>query len=74
MPLLSVAETDTTVRVRDGDTVVIAGLVRERVQTKESPGFYGMFGAQQRTVAHAELVVLLTPTVVTLGSGSAGER
>jgi MSHA biogenesis protein MshL len=75
VPLLSVAETDTTVRVRDGDTVLVAGLSRERVQVKESTGLAGLFGAQERTVAHAELVVLLTPTVVTLGGGSAaGER
>lgn len=71
VPLLSVTEADTTVRVRDGDTVVIAGLLRERVQTKESTGLAGLFGAQDRSVAHAELVVLLTPTVVTPGGASA---
>jgi type II secretory pathway component GspD/PulD (secretin) len=71
VPLLNVTEADTTVRVRGGETIVIAGLLRERVQTRESTGLAGLFGAQDRTVAHAELVVLLTPTVVTPGGGSA---
>lgn len=74
-PVLSVVETDTTVRVHGGETVLIAGLLRDRVQATPSTGLAGFFGAQQTTTAHAELVVLLTPTVVTPGGDSAtGDR
>ena len=31
-PLLSVRETDTTVRVRDGQTIIIAGLMQEKTE------------------------------------------
>jgi type II secretory pathway component GspD/PulD (secretin) len=75
VPVLSVSEADTLVRVQDGETVVIAGLLRERVQVKPAQGFGGLFGAQDRRTGYVELVVLLTPTVVTPGGASlAGER
>jgi len=36
MPLVTVREADTVVRVRQGDTVVIAGLIRERPDRRKS--------------------------------------
>ena len=81
VPILSVRETDTLVRVRQGETVVIAGLMLERTRL---PGSRGELadepGATEGGEREAEsgretepgrtktdLVILLTPTVVTLG-------
>jgi MSHA biogenesis protein MshL len=72
VPTLSVAEADTTVRVRNGDTVVIAGMLHDRERVTQGTGMAGFFGAQTRDTVAAELVILLTPTVVT--SGAAGSR
>jgi hypothetical protein len=49
-----VAESDTVTRVMDGNTVMIAGLLRP-----VAPG---------GSATHAELVVLLKPTVVHAGT------
>jgi type II secretory pathway component GspD/PulD (secretin) len=58
-----VTEADSVMRVRGGDTVVIAGLSREWHDETAAAGTPG------RT--RRELVVLLTPTVVTAGSAPA---
>jgi MSHA biogenesis protein MshL len=50
----AIVEADSVMRVRGGDTVVIAGLIRER-------------GAADRS----ELVILITPTVVSAGESPA---
>jgi type II secretory pathway component HofQ len=63
-----VAEADSVMRVRGGDTVVIAGLSREsddRVAAGGTPAAGSEAGTRR------ELVVLLTPTVVTAGSAPA---
>jgi MSHA biogenesis protein MshL len=70
-PLVSVRETDTTVRVRDGQTIIIAGLMQERKeQTKIGvPGLQslpllgGMFRYQRETKRNIELVIMITPTL-----------
>jgi MSHA biogenesis protein MshL len=66
-PVLSVMETDSHVRVQDGHTVVIAGLLQDRVRTKPGTGFAGLFGAQTREQVKSELIILLTPIVVSPG-------
>jgi MSHA biogenesis protein MshL len=60
-----VTEADTVMRVRGGETVVIAGLIREWA---EAPGTPATAGEQR---VRRELVVLLTPTVVTAGNAPA---
>jgi type II secretory pathway component GspD/PulD (secretin) len=50
----SIVEADSVMRVRGGDTVVIAGLIRE-----------------DRGAARRELVILITPTVVSAGASPA---
>ena len=69
-------ELDTTLRVRSGETVVIAGVLGEQVETTPPRGLAGIFGGREQVkTARAELVILLTPTVVTPGSTpAAGER
>jgi type II secretory pathway component GspD/PulD (secretin) len=64
-PVLSVSETDTTVRVQDGETVIIAGLLQDRERVTQGAGVAGFFGAQTRETRTSELVILLTPRVVT---------
>jgi len=70
-PLLSVRETDTTVRVRDGQTIIIGGLMQE--QTEEDytgvpvlqslPLMGPLFRYKSRTKTKTELVIMITPTL-----------
>jgi type II/III secretion system protein len=70
-PVIRVSEADTVVRVRDGDTVVIAGFLHERSRSRPATGLASYFGAQSHETVTCELVILLTPTVVTPATGSA---
>ena len=67
-PGRSVVEVDTMVRVRGGETVVIAGLVREATEVVAAGGVPGILGVKNRRTSRTELVLLLTPTVVNAGS------
>jgi type II secretory pathway component HofQ len=67
----SVTALDTVMRVRDGDTVVIAGLVRERVDAVAAGGLPGLLGRKGEKRARRELVVLITPTIVNAGASPA---
>jgi len=70
-PLLSVRETDTTVRVKDGQTIIIAGLIQEKneetyigVPVLESiPVFGGLFRYRAQKKRNSELVIMITPTI-----------
>ena len=64
-PLVRSTGADTVTRVMDGHTVMISGLRRPTEITIASSG---MFGKREKTQGHAELVVLLRPTVVTPGT------
>jgi MSHA biogenesis protein MshL len=68
-PVLHVTEADTVVRVRDGETAVIAGFLRDRSVVRPGTGIASYFGAESRKVVKSEFVVLLTP-VITAGSAS----
>jgi MSHA biogenesis protein MshL len=75
VPILTISEADTIVRVQEGETVVIAGLLQDRTRVTRSPGVAGVFGGQTRETVKSELVILLTPTVVLpglLSSAAAG--
>jgi len=61
-PLTRVAESDAVTRVMDGNTVLIAGLLRP------------VPASSVRSASHAELVVLLRPVVVDPGTFTAGSR
>lgn len=73
-PLLHVSEADTLVRVRDGDTVVISGFLRDRTRSKPGTGLASYFGAQSHETVKSELVILLTPVVVIPGGSTAMVR
>ena len=70
-PLLSVRETDTTVRVKDGQTIIIAGLMTERKENtsigvpwlKSIPLLGNLFKYRSEEKRNAELVIMITPTV-----------
>lgn len=72
-PILKVREADTIVRVRENETVVIAGLLDERVQHDVRkvpvlgglPGIGAMFRGETTSRHKSDLVILLTPTVMT---------
>ena len=85
VPILSVRETDTLVRVRQGETVVMAGLMLERTRLRGSRedlpddpqgSAEGVEGKEESgsetepTRTTSDLVILLTPTVVTLGASA----
>jgi MSHA biogenesis protein MshL len=70
-PLLSVRETDTTVRVRDGETIIIGGLMQDQTQENYT-GFPGLqsipllgtlFRYKTDTKTKSELVIMITPTL-----------
>jgi type IV pilus assembly protein PilQ len=73
LPVLSARSTDTTVRVMDGETVMIGGL-RQRIaedRTTKIPilgdiPFIGkLFRSRSRTALTSELVVFITPHILT---------
>jgi type II secretory pathway component GspD/PulD (secretin) len=73
-PVMRVTGADTVARVMDGNTVMIAGLLRPRDIATPASGVSGVFGASQKQKGHAELVVLLRPTVVQAGTFTTGSR
>ena len=70
-PLMSVRETDTTVKVRDGQTIIIAGLMQEKKEEtfinvpvlQSLPWVGGLFRYKTETKRNAELVIMITPTL-----------
>jgi type II secretory pathway component GspD/PulD (secretin) len=73
VPIVSVRETDTLVRVHAGETIVIAGLMQDRTSVEKSkvpvlgdvPWVGGLFRREDRLKRKTDLVILLTPTVMT---------
>ena len=63
----SISETDSIVRARDGQIVVIGGLINQQT-TNDQSGLPGMpkqvFGQTSKQTQKRELVILLKPTVV----------
>jgi MSHA type pilus biogenesis protein MshL len=70
-PLMSVRETDTTARVKDGQTIIIAGLMQEKknmtnigVPVLQSfPLLGGLFRYKTETKSNSELVIMITPNL-----------
>jgi MSHA type pilus biogenesis protein MshL len=68
-PLLSVRETDTTVKVKDGQTIIIAGLMQEKIEEhytgvpvlQSFPLMGSLFRHKIQTKSNAELVIMITP-------------
>ena len=64
VPLLTVNEADTLMRVRDGETIVLAGFVSTAERSKPATGMARFFAAESHTTVTSELVILLTPTIL----------
>ena len=68
----SVNETDTIVRVQDGNIVAIGGLMRQETMIADSqvpgvgdvPGLGELFKQRNRRTTKSEIVILLKPTIV----------
>ena len=76
MALTSVSETDSVVRARDGQIVVIGGLMRQATFDDESglPGLpKAVFGQTKKRTEKRELIILLKPTVVDSGQDWSGD-
>jgi MSHA biogenesis protein MshL len=75
VPIVSVRETDTLVRVHEGETIVIAGLMQDRTSVEKSkvpvlgdvPLVGGLFRREDRLKRKTDLVILLTPTILAPG-------
>lgn len=73
VPILSVREADTLVRVHENETIVIAGLMDERLRREQRrvpwlsnlPGVGALFRGETTNRRKTDLVILLTPTVMT---------
>ncbi len=72
VPVITTREADTIVRVKDGETVVIAGLIQEK-KFKDRTGVFGLanipllgplFRADTEEKRNTELVVFLTPRII----------
>ena len=72
LPVLSTRRSDTTVRVQDGETIVIGGLTLDQEQvTRGKVPFFGdlplfgpLFRSSKKTTVKTELVVFVTPRIV----------
>ena len=73
LPVLSTRQTGTTVRVKDGETVMIGGLSQQQVEDRvtkipvlgDLPLIGGLFRSRARTAVNSELVVFITPHILT---------
>ena len=80
VPIVSVRETDTLVRVRAGETIVIAGLMQDRATVDNAkvpvmgdlPLVGGLFKRTEKRRAKTDLVILLTPTI--MGPGQVADN
>jgi MSHA biogenesis protein MshL len=73
VPILDLRETDTTLRVRDGETIVIAGLIQDKVlrntvrtPLSKIPLIGAFFGQKSRDTTKTDLVIMLTPRIYNL--------
>ncbi|MFH0924953.1 MAG: secretin N-terminal domain-containing protein [bacterium] len=74
IPLVELAEVETMVKVKDGSTVMIGGLIREEKQKNRTgipvlsklPFLGAVFGSNAGREKRTELIIFITPRVVNL--------
>ena len=72
LPQTSTREAETTIRVRDGETVVIGGLIREEMTKtltavpilSEIPLIGELFKSRSTSARKSEILVFITPTIL----------
>ena len=75
VPIISTSEAETTVLVKNENTVVIAGLIEDKKSNTENkvpflgelPVLGGLFRGKENELKKTELVIFLTPKVVEAG-------
>lgn len=75
VPILDVREADTLVRVKEGETVIIGGLIKDRKRFSDTgtkgvmdlPLIGWLFRLKETEAQKNELVVFLTPRIITTG-------
>jgi type II secretory pathway component GspD/PulD (secretin) len=76
VPIVDVRETDTVVRLRQGETVFIGGLISDRTLVTinkvpflgDVPVFGNLFRRTQKENRKTDLVILLTPRILDIRS------
>lgn len=79
LPQTHTREADTTLRIKDGETIVIGGLMRDdEVKNLEQvpllgdiPFFGELFRHRSNTRSHSEVIIFLTPHILPDSGGSA---
>lgn len=79
LPVLSTRRAQTTVRVKDGETIAIGGLILNQEQTTnrkipllgDIPLLGNLFRSQKKNVVQTELVVFITPRILPAPSPTA---
>ncbi len=72
LPVVNVREMSTTVKVTDGDMLVIGGLISDAKQSTEAfapvlgdiPGLKYLFGYEEKIQKKRELIILLRPRII----------
>lgn len=72
VPILDVREVDTIVKVREGETIVIGGLIKNRKSTADTgtkwlmdiPVVGNFFKLNEKEDSKSELVIFLTPRII----------
>ncbi|MFH1505321.1 MAG: secretin N-terminal domain-containing protein [Candidatus Omnitrophota bacterium] len=75
IPIVDTSTTETTVLVKDGSSVLISGLIKDtKVETIKEVPFFGripligsIFSSKDNEIEKRELIVLITPHIVTGG-------
>jgi MSHA biogenesis protein MshL len=71
-PVLSVREVDTLVKVREGESIIIGGLIKDLSTNEEKgikglmsiPGLGSFFKTKTDLTYRSELIIFLTPTII----------
>ncbi len=72
VPVLDVREVDTIVKVREGETIVIGGLIKNKKATTDTgtkwlmdiPVIKYLFKLNEKEISKSELVIFLTPRII----------
>jgi len=72
IPIVTTSETETTIMIKDGTTIMIAGLKKDKRQKEvkkipilgDIPGLGYLFRNMKDTVTKTELVVFITPHII----------
>jgi type IV pilus assembly protein PilQ len=73
LPVLSTRETNTTVRLKDGETVMVGGLTQRQSEDRitkipilgDLPLLGGLFRSRSRSTVTSDLVIFITPHILT---------